>query len=130
MKICHVINTLNRGGAETHLLDLIKEQKNNGYSIDLIVIGPDNHNIISLDAEFLNIGIPIHRLKDSGNVKNDVVNTRRRPRDDANASSTAENLIHSCNDSPRIRFGTIDDHRASKGQFYANFSCKNGYCFF
>ena len=63
MKICHVINTLNRGGAETHLLDLIKEQKINGYSIDLIVIGPDNQNIISLDAEFLNIGIPIHRLK-------------------------------------------------------------------
>ena len=26
MKVCHVINTLNRGGAETHLLDLIKEQ--------------------------------------------------------------------------------------------------------
>ena len=63
MKICHVINTLNRGGAETHLLDLIKEQKINGYSIDLIVIGPDNQNIISLDVEFLNIGIPIHRLK-------------------------------------------------------------------
>ena len=63
MKICHVINTLNRGGAETHLLDLIKEQKINGYSIDLIVIGPDNQNIISLAAEFLNIGIPIHRLK-------------------------------------------------------------------
>ena len=41
MKICHVINTLNRGGAETHLLDLIKEQKINGYSIDLIVIGPE-----------------------------------------------------------------------------------------
>ena len=63
MKICHIINTLNRGGAETHLLDLIKEQKNNNYLIDLIVIGPDNQNIISLEAEFLNIDIPIHRLK-------------------------------------------------------------------
>ena len=29
MLICHVINSLNRGGAETHLFDLIKEQINN-----------------------------------------------------------------------------------------------------
>ena len=30
MLICHVINSLNRGGAETHLFDLITEQiKNN-----------------------------------------------------------------------------------------------------
>ena len=29
MLICHVINSLNRGGAETHLFDLIKEQIKN-----------------------------------------------------------------------------------------------------
>ena len=39
MKVCHVINTLNRGGAETHLLDLVKEQNNRGYAISLVVIG-------------------------------------------------------------------------------------------
>ena len=52
MKICHVINSLNRGGAETHLLDLITEQNKNGYLIDLIVIGEDSRNIISLEAKF------------------------------------------------------------------------------
>ena len=63
MKICHVINSLNRGGAETHLLDLITEQNKNGYLIDLIVIGEDSRNIISLEAKFSNMGIRIERLK-------------------------------------------------------------------
>ena len=62
MKVCHTINTLNRGGAETHLLDLITQQKLKGYSVDLIVIGPDNKNIISLEPEFSNLGVQIKRL--------------------------------------------------------------------
>ena len=39
MKVCHVINTLNRGGAETHLFDLVNYQILKGYEIELIVIG-------------------------------------------------------------------------------------------
>ena len=31
MKICHVINSLSGGGAETHLLDLVKAQINEGH---------------------------------------------------------------------------------------------------
>ena len=62
MKVCHVINTLNRGGAETHLLDLVKEQNNRGYAISLVVIGSDNPNIISLENEFINLEIQIKRL--------------------------------------------------------------------
>ena len=62
MKVCHVINTLNRGGAETHLLELIKEQKNKGYDIDLIVIGPDSPNVISLQSNFINLCTSIKRL--------------------------------------------------------------------
>ena len=46
MLICHVINSLNRGGAETHLLDLIKEQLQNNYSLKVVAIGPDTKNII------------------------------------------------------------------------------------
>ena len=62
MLICHVINTLNRGGAETHLLDLIKEQSKNNYDLKIVVIGPDNKNIISIETEIKNLGIEIKRL--------------------------------------------------------------------
>ena len=62
MKICHVINTLNRGGAETHLFDLIKEQQIRNYTVDLVVIGPDNKSVVSLEAEFGVLGVPIKRL--------------------------------------------------------------------
>ena len=49
MKICHVINTLNRGGAETHLFDLVEQQIKENYIVNLIIIGPDNNNIFSLE---------------------------------------------------------------------------------
>ena len=62
MKLCHVINTLNRGGAETHLFDLVKEQIQKEYTVELIVIGPDNENIISLENEFTNLEVQIKRL--------------------------------------------------------------------
>tara|TARA_X000000368_G_scaffold242690_1_gene191731 strand:+ start:10225 stop:11331 length:1107 start_codon:yes stop_codon:yes gene_type:complete len=62
MLICHVINSLNRGGAETHLFDLITEQIQNNYLLKLVVIGPDNKNIISLENEINNLGIEIKRL--------------------------------------------------------------------
>lgn len=63
MKVCHVINSLNRGGAETHLFDLVNKQINEGYLVELIVIGPDNSMIISLENEFSLLNIPIKRLK-------------------------------------------------------------------
>ena len=51
MLICHVINSLNRGGAETHLFDLITEQIKNNNVVKIVAIGPDskknNENIIS-----------------------------------------------------------------------------------
>tara|TARA_B100000287_G_scaffold92535_1_gene84713 strand:+ start:6122 stop:7228 length:1107 start_codon:yes stop_codon:yes gene_type:complete len=62
MLVCHVINSLNRGGAETHLIDLISEQLKNNYDLKLIVIGPDNQNIISLESEVNNLGVEIKRL--------------------------------------------------------------------
>ena len=62
MKICHVINTLNRGGAETHLFDLINEQILRNYKVDVVVIGPDNVNVISLENNFINLGVKIKRL--------------------------------------------------------------------
>ena len=41
MLVCHVINTFNRGGAETHLLDLVKEQVQNNYDLNLVIILKD-----------------------------------------------------------------------------------------
>ena len=64
MLICHVINSLNRGGAETHLLDLIKEQLQNNYSLKIVAIGPDTKNIISIESELKNLGVEIKRLND------------------------------------------------------------------
>ena len=34
MKIAHVINSLNRGGAESHLLELVTAQANSGIIVD------------------------------------------------------------------------------------------------
>ena len=62
MLVCHVINTFNRGGAETHLLDLIKEQVQNNYDLNLVAIGPDNKNIISIEKDINELGIKTMRL--------------------------------------------------------------------
>ena len=62
MLICHVINSLNRGGAETHLFDLITEQIKNNDVVKIVAIGPDSKNIISLENEISNLGIKIERL--------------------------------------------------------------------
>jgi diacylglycerol kinase family enzyme len=48
MKICHIINSLSGGGAETHLLSLVKAQKSEGHEVHVISIGPDKKNMGSL----------------------------------------------------------------------------------
>jgi glycosyltransferase involved in cell wall biosynthesis len=63
MKICHIINSLSGGGAETHLLSLVKAQKSEGYEVHVISIGPDKKNMGSLHTEFSKIVNKIHRLK-------------------------------------------------------------------
>ena len=63
MKVCHVINTLNRGGAETHLFDLVSQQLKTGHMTELIVIGPDKKNIITLENDFKTLKVNITRLK-------------------------------------------------------------------
>ncbi len=63
MKVCHVINSLNRGGAETHLLELVTAQSNAGFYVDVVVIGEDNSNIFSIKSEISNSCNKIHRLK-------------------------------------------------------------------
>ena len=62
MKICHVINSLNRGGAESHLLELAKAQNNEGLLIDIVVIGKDNENIFSIEQELIKCCNNIFRL--------------------------------------------------------------------
>ena len=62
MKICHVINSLSGGGAETHLLDLVHAQKDQGHTISVIATGPDNKNIKSLEQEFTNLSDSVTRL--------------------------------------------------------------------
>ena len=63
MKIAHVINSLNRGGAESHLLELATAQVNAGLVVDVIVIGKDIPEILSINKELSNICRKIYRLK-------------------------------------------------------------------
>ena len=63
MKIAHVINSLNRGGAESHLLELVTAQVNAGLDVDVIVIGEDIPEILSINKELTNICRKIYRLK-------------------------------------------------------------------
>ena len=62
MKICHVINSLSGGGAETHLLDLVHAQKNQGHSVTVISTGPDKKNMKSLEQEFKDVSDNVLRL--------------------------------------------------------------------
>ena len=62
MKICHIINSLSGGGAETHLLDLVHAQKDQGHTVTVIATGPDKKNMKSLEEEFTNVSDSILRL--------------------------------------------------------------------
>ena len=62
MKICHVINSLSGGGAETHLLDLVNAQRNEGHELYVISIGPDKTNMASLESQFQEIVNKVYRL--------------------------------------------------------------------
>ncbi len=62
MKICHVINSLSGGGAETHLLDLVHAQKHEGHSVTVISTGPDKKNMKSLEQEFKDVSDNVLRL--------------------------------------------------------------------
>tara|TARA_B100002052_G_scaffold84884_1_gene77977 strand:- start:1760 stop:2851 length:1092 start_codon:yes stop_codon:yes gene_type:complete len=62
MNIAHVINSLNRGGAESHLLELVTAQVNAGLDVDVIVIGEDIPEILSINKELTNICRKIYRL--------------------------------------------------------------------
>jgi len=63
MKVCHVINSLNRGGAESHLLELIKAQLDKDIAVTVLVIGKDNSEIFSIENNIVELNVPIFRLK-------------------------------------------------------------------
>ena len=62
MKICHVINDLSRGGAETHLLSLVKLQIQQGNEIHVLLLGRDQDHFVSLEIYFVELGIKLKRL--------------------------------------------------------------------
>ena len=63
MKICHVINDLSRGGAETHLYSLVKLQTEGGYDISIILLGKDQLNFVSLENQFNDLNVNLLRFK-------------------------------------------------------------------
>ena len=63
MKICHVINDLSRGGAETHLYSLVKLQVEKGYNVTLLLLGKDQLNFVSLESQFNDLNLILLRFK-------------------------------------------------------------------
>ena len=62
MKICHVINDLSRGGAETHLLSLVELQIKQGNEVNVLLLGRDQDDFVSLENDFVELGIKLKRL--------------------------------------------------------------------
>jgi len=71
MKIFHVITTINRGGAENHLLDLALHQKENGHDVFVIYLKGNSYwkkkleeaNVKIFNLELLFYGDPLPILK-------------------------------------------------------------------
>ena len=63
MKVAHVINSLNRGGAESHLFELATAQNNSGFIVDVVVIGEDSPDILSIKNDLSKICRKVYRLK-------------------------------------------------------------------
>ena len=63
MKICHVINDLSRGGAETHLYSLVKLQIEGGYDVSILLLGKDQLNFVSLENQFSDLNVNLLRFK-------------------------------------------------------------------
>ena len=63
MKICHVINDLSRGGAESHLYSLVKLQHESGHQVSVMLLGRDLKNFFSLEDDFREIDIRIIRFQ-------------------------------------------------------------------
>ena len=63
MNICHVINDLSRGGAETHLLSLVKVQTSKDHKVSVILLGNDLDSFISLEEEFNLLDVRLIRFK-------------------------------------------------------------------
>ena len=63
MKICHVINDLSRGGAETHLYSLVKLQIEGGYDVSILLLGKDQLNFVSLESQFNDLNVNLLRFK-------------------------------------------------------------------
>ena len=63
MKICHVINDLSRGGAETHLFSLVELQIQQGNEVSVLLLGRDQDKFVSLEDDFVELGVKLKRLK-------------------------------------------------------------------
>ena len=63
MKICHVINDLSRGGAETHLYTLVKLQIEKGYDVSILLLGKDLSDFTSLEGDFVSLKVKITRFE-------------------------------------------------------------------
>lgn len=72
MKIAHLITTIDRGGAEMQLLELIRKQLSHDHEVNVFYIKGKDY----LEEEFTKLGIKPFRLVD-GNFIKKIINFRR-----------------------------------------------------
>ena len=58
MKVLHILDSLNRGGAEVLMLDLCRAAKSHGLELSFMATGGG-----TLDEDFKSSGVPFHRLQ-------------------------------------------------------------------
>lgn len=59
MKIIHVITTINRGGAENHLVDLVRKQRSNGFEVSVAYLKGDGY----WRRAYEDMGVHVERLE-------------------------------------------------------------------
>jgi glycosyltransferase involved in cell wall biosynthesis len=123
MKICHVITTINRGGAENHLLDLALAQRALGLEVFVFYLKGNGYwklkfesagvKVFNLHLKFYGDIFPIFRLKSLfRNIKPDIVHAHMPP---AEIYSFISLLL--IKNKPRFIISKHNDERFFDGSF-------------
>lgn len=78
MKVIHIITTINLGGAENHLFDLVKEQRSVGKEVAVAYLKGDHYwkeKYESLGVQVYFLNVPNSRIPFSGDVLRNVIRT-------------------------------------------------------
>jgi glycosyltransferase involved in cell wall biosynthesis len=123
MRIVHVITSINRGGAENHLLDLALAQRSRGFKVFVFYLKGDGYwrlklesqgvKVFNLHLKFYGDIFPIFRLKALfSNIKPDIVHAHMPPAEVYSYLSLAF-----CSSRPYFIISKHNDERFYDGPF-------------